>query len=163
MIKIGVISDTHGLLDNKISDFLETCDEIWHAGDIGKIEIYDRLSAWKPLKAVYGNIDDHTIRRTIPETLRFKCENKNVLITHIAGYPNKYYHHIYEMLKDEKIDILVCGHSHILKVMYDKKHNHLHINPGAAGKNGFHKFRTAIRFDISGNDISNMEILELPR
>jgi uncharacterized protein len=163
MVKIGVISDTHGYLNDKIIDFLEPCNEIWHAGDIGHIEILERLEKWKPLRAVFGNIDGHQIRSALSEVQLFTCGTKKIMITHIAGYPGKYQANVRQMLEENPVDIFVCGHSHILKVQFDNTYKHLHINPGAAGKYGLHKFCTAIRFEISGTKISNMEILELPR
>ena len=163
MKRIGIISDTHGFFDDKLINFLSKCDEIWHAGDIGNLGLLEKLENFKPLKAVYGNIDDYKVRSALKETIRFRVENKNIIITHIGGYPGKYEKKITEMFKTESPDIFVCGHSHILKVMYDKKYNVLHINPGAAGKSGLHKQRTAIRLIIDANDIRDMEILNIER
>ena len=161
---IGLLSDTHGYIDDKILDYLKDCDEIWHGGDIGKLEVTDRLSALKPLKAVWGNIDNHLIRATFKENLWFKCEDLTVWITHIAGKPPKYNANIREQLSVKRPDILVCGHSHILKIErvpeYD---NMLHINPGAAGKRGYHKVRTLVRFKIDQKRIFDMEVVEMGR
>ena len=163
MTKIGVISDTHGIFDDKLIDFLLPCDELWHAGDIGSFLLLQQLENFKPLKAVFGNIDDYRVRQCVPEILRFKCEKKDILVTHIGGYPGRYEKKISEILKINPPDIFICGHSHILKVQYDKKYNMLHINPGAAGKTGFHKYRTAIRFQINNTELKELEILEIER
>ncbi len=163
MTKIGVISDTHGFLSKKVLDFFANCDEIWHAGDIGDIKIADKLASLKPLKAVYGNIDGTEVRAVYKKNNRFKCENLDVWITHIGGYPGRYDYSIRAEIYKNPPDIFVCGHSHILKVINDKKIDCLHINPGAAGNSGMHKVKTAIRFDIDKKDIKNMEILEIER
>ena len=163
MTKIGVISDTHGIFDDKLIDFLMPCDEIWHAGDIGSIRLLQQLENFKPLKAVYGNIDDNKVRQCIPEINRFKCEDKDIMITHIGGYPGRYETKISGMFEAYPPDIFICGHSHILKVQFDKKYNLMHINPGAAGKSGFHRYRTAIRFQINGTDLKELEVLEIER
>ncbi len=163
MRRIGVISDTHGTLSNRVLNFLKDVDEIWHAGDIGNAETADKLSALKPLRAVYGNIDDHVVRKMFPENLRFKCEEVDVLMTHIGGYPGRYESRVRNILFASPPQIFVCGHSHILKVIHDKKINCLHINPGAAGNKGFHKVCTAIRFVIDGKQIRDMEVFELER
>jgi hypothetical protein len=163
MKRIGVISDTHGYWDEKLSNFLIDCNEIWHAGDIGNIVTAETIAAYKPLKAVYGNIDDIKVRSAYPKIQQFKCEDVDVLITHIGGYPGKYDPDILPVLKSHPPTLFICGHSHILKVIYDKKYDLLHINPGAAGNNGLHQVRTAIRFSIDGKDFKNMEILEIPR
>ncbi|MFZ5555005.1 MAG: metallophosphoesterase family protein [Bacteroidota bacterium] len=161
MKKIGVISDTHGFLDEKVFKYFESCDEIWHAGDIGPLEITDQLSAFKPLKAVYGNIDDAKARKTFPLTTIFLCEEMKVMIHHIGGKPYSYPAEVKEKILTEKPDIFVCGHSHILRVEFDKKFNLLHINPGAAGVHGFHKVKTILRFCIDGKQVKNMEAVEL--
>lgn len=148
MTKIGLLSDTHGWLNPKVFDFFKDCDEIWHAGDIGDISIADDLSAFKKLRAVYGNIDDLDVRREYPKFQIFTVEDVKVVMTHIGGYPQHYEIGIKDLLIKEKPDIFVSGHSHILKVMRDEKLNLLHLNPGAAGKNGFHKSLTMLRFDI---------------
>lgn len=163
MKTIGVISDTHNHIDEKHLKFLSDCDMIWHAGDIGSVALADTLSAYKPMIAVSGNIDDYNTRLAYPMYQSFKVEDIKVYMTHIAGYPGRYAKGIPAILKQEKPDILVCGHSHILRVMYDQKYNCLLINPGAAGQYGQQPKRTAIKFKISGKDISDLEICELPR
>lgn len=163
MTKIGVISDTHHYLHPKIFEFFIDCDELWHAGDMGSIEVADKLSAFKPLKAVYGNIDAQDVRQTYPEFNSFEVEDIKVLMTHIGGYPGKYNPTARKKIETLKPGIFVAGHSHILKVIYDKKHELLYINPGAAGKQGLHKKITMIRFHIDGKDIKNLEIFEADR
>jgi putative phosphoesterase len=163
MRKIGVISDTHGTFDKPLQEFLKDVDEIWHAGDVGSLELADQIAAFKPLKAVYGNIDGGVTRRVLSEFNCFECEGKKVLITHIGGYPRHYSPQAIARIQQLKPDIFVAGHSHILKVIYDPVYNLLHINPGAAGTYGFHKVRTAIRFTIDGTDIRDMEIGEWQR
>ena len=138
-------------------------DEVWHAGDIGSIEVVDKIKHLKPLKGVFGNIDNHVIRNEFPLDYKFICEDIKVWITHIGGYPNRYIKRVSENLKHEKVDLFICGHSHILKVINDKKHNLLHINPGAIGKHGFHNKRTMVRFEIDGKKIENLEIIEFDR
>jgi len=159
--KIGLLSDTHGYLDPKLFILFSECDEIWHAGDIGDIEVSDALEKSKPFKAVYGNIDGTKVRATFPEEIIFNCEEVKVFLIHIGGYPGNYFLGIKEKLAEFKPNLFICGHSHILKVIRDEKHNLLHINPGAAGKHGMHKIRTAIRFEIDGNKIKNLEVIEL--
>ncbi|MBC7743969.1 MAG: metallophosphoesterase family protein [Flavobacterium sp.] len=161
MIKIGLMSDTHGYLDDSVFKHFDQCDEIWHAGDFGNIELADRLSKFKPVKGVYGNIDDQAVRLVYPEHLKFKCEQVNVFITHIGGYPGKYNSGIKEVWSQNSTDLFICGHSHILKVIYDKKISCLHLNPGAAGKIGWHKVRTLIRFSVSDQKIHTLEVIEL--
>ena len=163
MRRIGVISDTHGTFDEPLREFLKDVDEIWHAGDVGSLELADQIAAFKPLKAVYGNIDGGVTRRVLSEFNCFECEGKKVLITHIGGYPRHYSPQAVARIQQLKPDIFVAGHSHILKVIYDPIYNLLHINPGAAGTYGFHKVRTAIRFTIDGTDIRDMEIGEWQR
>lgn len=163
MRRIGVISDTHGTFDEPLREFLKDVDEIWHAGDVGSLELADQIAAFKPLKAVYGNIDGGVTRRVLSEFNCFECEGKRVLITHIGGYPRHYLPQAVARIQQLKPDIFVAGHSHILKVIYDPIYNLLHINPGAAGTYGFHKVRTAIRFTIDGSDIRDMEIGEWQR
>ncbi len=163
MKKILLISDTHGYIDDKILSYCKSVDEVWHAGDIGSIEVVDKIKNLKPLKGVYGNIDNHVIRNEFPLDYRFSCEDIKVWITHIGGYPDRYIKRVSENLKHEKVDLLICGHSHILKVINDKKHNLLHINPGAIGKHGFHNKRTMVRFEIDGKKIENLEIIEFDR
>ncbi|UIR55233.1 metallophosphatase family protein [Sphingobacterium sp. SRCM116780] len=161
MTKIGLISDTHAYLDQAVFKYFEHCDEIWHIGDFGSIAIADELEAFKPLRAVYGNIDGQDIRIRFPEDLRFKCEEVDVWLTHIGGYPGRYAPRIKKLITENPPQLFITGHSHILKVMYDQKLKCLHLNPGAAGKQGWHKVRTLMRFDIDGSKIENLEIIEL--
>ena len=160
-MKIGLISDTHGYLDPAIFKYFEKCDEIWHAGDIGHIEVINKLQKIKPVRAVYGNIDGHELRSSFPEDLEFTCSNTRILISHIGGKPPNYNKRIKARMSSDKPDIFVCGHSHILRVIYDKENSLLYLNPGALGKQGFHKVRTALRFDVQDGKASNMEIIEL--
>ena len=161
MTRIGLLSDTHGYLDDHILKHFDNCDEIWHAGDFGNMEVADRLAALKPLKGVYGNIDGGAVRQTFPEHLRFKCENVDVWMTHIGGYPGKYNPAIRNEIYTKSPRLFICGHSHILKVMFDPKINCLCINPGAAGKQGWQKVRTLIKFCISDEKIHTLEAVEL--
>lgn len=162
MKRIGLISDTHGHLDERIFAHFEDCDEIWHAGDIGTIDIADELSKVKPLKAVYGNIDGKDVRICYPEHLKFEMEGLKIWMTHIGGYPGKYNPKIREEIYREKPDIFICGHSHIVKVMRDKKiSNLIHINPGAAGIYGFHEIRTIAKMDLNNGKIENLKVIEL--
>ena len=161
MKKILLLSDTHGHLDNKIVKYVNESDEIWHAGDIGKKEILYSLAEIKPLKAVYGNVDDNEIRLQTKEFLFFNYEKHKVLITHIAGYPGKYNKNVNRLISIYEPNILVCGHSHILKVVYDKKNKHLHLNPGAAGISGFHKIRTMLRFQLDFDKVKELEVIEI--
>ena len=163
MKKILLISDTHGYIDEKIIKYANKVDEIWHAGDIGHISVSDKLKTTKPLKAVYGNIDDHIIRAEFPLHNRFMCEKVDVWITHIGGYPKRYNPKILEELKSNPPDLFICGHSHILKVINDKELDLLHINPGAIGKHGLHRVRTMIQFEISGKKIENLSVIEFKR
>jgi putative phosphoesterase len=163
MIKVGLLSDTHGHIDDLMFKFLEPVDEIWHAGDIGDIDIFDGLIEDKRFRAVYGNIDDYKIRQEFPDILIFNVEEVKVVMTHIGGYPKRYAPGIRDILKEEKPNIFISGHSHILKVVYDKQLDLLHINPGASGINGFHQVRTMVRFEIDGNDIRNLEVWEYKR
>ncbi|MGK7395436.1 MAG: metallophosphoesterase family protein [Candidatus Cyclobacteriaceae bacterium M3_2C_046] len=161
-MKIGLISDTHGYIDQTILNFLEPCQEIWHAGDFGSQEVIDKLSDLKPLKGVYGNIDNQQIRQQFPEELLFEREGCSIYMTHIGGYPPKYNKQVKPRIKRIQPDIFICGHSHILKVMSDKQLNNLlYINPGAAGYQGFHKMRTLIRFEIENAKPRNLEVIEL--
>ena len=160
---IGLLSDTHGYIDDAVYKFFDKVDEIWHAGDFGNLQIADSLSAFKPLKGVYGNIDDHKVRLVYPENLKFACENVNVFITHIGGYPGRYEKRIYSDLINQPPNLFISGHSHILKVMFDKKLNFLHINPGAAGKSGFHDRITMVRFIINDNNIQDLEVYDRKR
>ncbi|HCN82324.1 MAG TPA: YfcE family phosphodiesterase [Sphingobacteriaceae bacterium] len=161
MIRIGLLSDTHSYLDDAVFKHFEKCDEIWHAGDFGNIALADQLAAFKPLKGVYGNIDGQDVRIVYPEHLRFKCEGVDVWMTHIGGYPGRYNPKLRAEIYHNPPKVFICGHSHILKVIYDKKINCLHLNPGAAGKIGWHKVRTLIRFSISGDKVHDMEVIEL--
>lgn len=161
MTRIGLISDTHSFLDDAVFRHFENCDEIWHAGDFGNIALADQLAAFKPLRGVYGNIDGQDVRIVYPENLRFKCEDTDVWMTHIGGYPGRYNPKLRAELYRNPPKIFICGHSHILKVIYDNKINCLHLNPGAAGKVGWHKVRTLLRFSISGDKVHDMEIVEL--
>lgn len=163
MKQIGIISDTHSYIDDKIIDFFSNCDIIFHAGDIGSTEVFDRISQTNKLISVYGNIDDYSIREFTKEIEKIKIENVNVLMTHIGGYPGRYTPKFRKQIELSKPNLVITGHSHILKVIFDKKHNHLHINPGAYGKSGFHKVRTCIRLVIDGSKIKDLEILEIDR
>ena len=163
MKKILLISDTHGYIDEKIIKYANQVDEIWHAGDIGDISVTDTLKTIKPLKAVYGNIDNQKIRSEFPLHNRFLCEKVDVWITHIGGYPKKYNSKIIDELRSNPPDLFICGHSHILKVINDKELNLLHINPGAIGKHGLHNVRTMIQFEINGDKIENLSIVEFKR
>lgn len=161
MKKIGLISDTHSFLDDAVFKHFDSCDEIWHAGDFGNIGLADQLAAFKPLKGVYGNIDGKDVRIVYQEHLRFKCEEVDVWMTHIGGYPGKYSPQVRAEIYTHPPDLFICGHSHILKVMHDKRLNCLHMNPGAAGKQGWHKVRTLLRFDVFEKKITNLELIEL--
>ena len=163
MLRIGIISDTHSRLLPRVLDFLGQADEIWHAGDIGSVEVITELRKLKPLRAVYGNIDGTSIRSSCPENLVFQVEMLKVFMTHIGGYPGKYYPQSKKIIELEKPGLFVCGHSHILKVLYDKKHSLLHINPGAAGNSGLHHSITAVRLVIDGNNMKDLEVLDIPR
>ncbi len=163
MKKIGLLSDTHSFLHPRIFEFFADCDEIWHAGDIGNIETADKLEAFKTLRAVHGNIDGHEVRIAHPETQVFTCEKVKICILHIGGYPGKYWPEARNLIHQEKPGIFISGHSHILKVIFDKKNNLLHLNPGAAGNSGLHKKITLLRFAIDGKDIKDMDILEIDR
>lgn len=163
MVKIGLLSDTHGHVDAKMLKFFDSVDEIWHVGDIGNFEVIEKLQIVKPLKAVYGNIDDQKMRREYPLNLHFLVEQVKVSMTHIGGYPGNYAPGIIAQLIQEKPNLFIAGHSHILKVMFDKKYNCLYMNPGAAGISGFHQVRTMLRFTIDGSSISDLEVWEHPR
>ncbi len=163
MKKIALLSDTHSYIDNPLLNFFKDADEIWHAGDIGNLEVLEQLKGIKPIRAVYGNIDGPELRNELAESLLFDCENVKVFITHIGGYPKKYAKGIKAVLRELKPQLFISGHSHILKVMYDKELELLYMNPGAAGKSGFHKVRTALRFTVDKDKIRDLEILELKR
>jgi len=163
MIRIGILSDTHGFIHPRVFDFFSMTDEIWHAGDIGSVEVAHRLREMKPLRAVYGNIDGRDVRLEYPAVQGFQAEQVKVFMTHIGGYPGRYDPRAKLLIEQEKPALFVCGHSHILKVMYDKKHGLLHINPGAAGKYGIHKSITAVRLVIEGNNMRDLEVLDIPK
>ena len=161
-MKIGLLSDTHGWLDDRVFHYYEDCDEVWHAGDIGTLEVITRLATFKPFRAVHGNIDGQEIRISYPQDQRFVCEGLQVWITHIGGKPPRYTANVLAVLQQQVPDIFVCGHSHILRVMHDPKHPPLlYLNPGAAGKYGFHKVRTLLRFELNDKKISHMQAIEL--
>lgn len=161
MKKILLLSDTHSYIDAQILKYVKLADEVWHAGDIGDLKVTDTIKKLKPLRAVYGNIDDNLARLEFPLDNKFTVENVSVWMTHIGGYPNKYNQRIREEIKLNAPKIFISGHSHILKVQYDKKLNLLHLNPGAAGNHGFHKVRTMLRFNIDKEQIKELEIIEL--
>lgn len=161
-MKIGLISDTHSYLDPQVFTYFKDCDELWHAGDIGSLEVLDQLEKFKPLRAVWGNIDGKEIQSRCPENQFFDCEGLKVWMTHIGGKPPRYAKGIRPKLKELSPDIFVCGHSHILRVISDEQLNRLlYLNPGAAGLQGFHSMRTLLRFDINSSKISNMQVVEL--
>lgn len=161
MKRIGLLSDTHGYWDERYLKHFESCDEIWHAGDIGSLEVAERLEAFRPLRAVYGNIDGQDIRLRFPEVNQFTLEGADVLIKHIGGYPGKYDPSIKNVLLTHPPRLFISGHSHILKVKYDKTLRMLHLNPGAAGKYGFHTVRTLMRFTINNGNFFDLEVIEL--
>jgi len=161
MTKIGLLSDTHNYLDEAVFKYFENCDEIWHAGDFGSEVIADRLKNFKPLRGVYGNIDGYDIRSIYLEKLVWNCEDVKVYMTHIGGHPNKYAPGIKQELIQNNARLFISGHSHILKIVYDDKINCLHMNPGAAGNQGWHKIRTIVRFAIDGSNIKDCEVIEL--
>ena len=161
MTRIGLISDTHHFLDDAVFEHFKDCNEIWHGGDFGNAAIADALKAFKPLRAVYGNIDGYDISSEFPEELIFMCEGVKVFIKHIGGYPGRYAPGVKNTIIKEKPQLFISGHSHILKIMYDDKLQCLHINPGAAGLQGWHKVKTLVRFVIDGREIKNCEVIEL--
>lgn len=163
MKRILLLSDTHGCIDDFILKHAQEADELWHAGDIGPRTTADNLSRLKPLRAVYGNIDDYAVRLQYPETLCFNVDDLRIGMIHIAGLPGKYLPKAKTMLQEFRPDVLICGHSHLLKIVRDPVHRHLHLNPGAAGVHGFHKVRTMVRFIVEGGKIREMDVLELPR
>lgn len=163
MTKILLLSDTHSHIDDDILKYVKQADEVWHAGDIGDLHVTDSIKKLKPLRAVYGNIDDYKARIEFPENNRFMCEDVDVLMTHIGGYPPKYNMRTRNDIKANPPQIFISGHSHILKVIPDKRYNLIHMNPGAAGKHGFHKVRTMLRFTIDGKKIENLEVIEFPK
>ena len=163
MTKILLLSDTHSYIDDDILKYVKQADEVWHAGDIGDLEVTDTIKKLKPLRAVFGNIDNSQIRTEFPENNRFMCEGVDVWITHIGGYPKAYNVRVREEIKANPPKLFICGHSHILKVMPDKVLNLIHMNPGAVGKHGFHKVRTMLRFTIDGVKIDNLEVIEFEK
>ena len=172
MTRIGILSDTHGLLDKRVFEHFKDVDEIWHAGDIGSVEVLQALREFKPTRAVFGNMDSGEVRWSLSEFYRFRVEGVNVLLTHIGGYPGKYNPWLIPMFRkslenqedaNHRIDLFVCGHSHILKVQYDSMFRFLTMNPGAAGKQGWQACQTLLRFTIDGNKIDNLEVIELEK
>ncbi|WP_018675875.1 metallophosphoesterase family protein [Riemerella columbina] len=161
MKQILLLSDTHSYIDDRILSYAKEADEIWHAGDFGNISVIEQLEKIKPLRGVYGNIDGNEVRQIFPEVLRFQCEKVEVLMIHIGGYPNKYTLLAKRELAKETPQLFISGHSHILKAMYDAPLSLLHLNPGAAGKQGWHQMRTMMRFKIEGKDIKDLEVIEL--
>jgi len=163
MRKIGLLSDTHGSLPEKVFEFFEPCHEIWHAGDVGNESVLDQLEAFRPLTGVFGNIDGKEVRIRIPEYQTKIVEGVKISMIHIGGYPGRYTPKAREIISRENPDIFISGHSHILKVMFDKKHKHLHMNPGAAGKHGLHQKITMLRFDVENGQAKNLEVFEKDR
>ena len=163
MTKILLLSDTHSFIGDDILKYVKQADEVWHAGDIGDLRVTDAIKKLKPLRAVYGNIDNAEARLEFSEHLKFRCEGVKVWITHIGGYPGRYAPAVRDQIRIHTPNLFICGHSHILKVINDKKLKLLHMNPGAAGNHGFHKVRTMLRFEISGNKILNLEVIEFKR
>ena len=161
MTRIGLLSDTHAYLDERIFHHFENCDEIWHAGDIGSLEVANKLKNFKPLRAVYGNIDGYEVRHLFPQHNRFSCENVSVWLTHIGGYPRRYAREVMPKKKKNTPKLFVCGHSHILRVMYDETLNMLCMKPGAAGQYGAQLIPTLLRFEIDNDNIQNLEVIEL--
>ncbi|HYF68530.1 MAG TPA: metallophosphoesterase family protein [Ohtaekwangia sp.] len=161
-MKIGLLSDTHSDLDPKVFKYFESCDEVWHAGDIGDEQVVSALENFKPFRAVYGNIDTVKMQARFPEDLFFECEGLNIWMTHIGGTPPRYNTRIKKKLKERVPDVFICGHSHILRINRDEDHHGmLYINPGAAGNHGFHSIKTIVRFEINDAKIQNMEVIEL--
>ena len=163
MKQIVLLSDTHHTLDERFFSHFENADEIWHAGDIGSLDVTDQLKNFAPVRAVFGNIDNHKIRAHFKKTLLFRCEDVKVMMTHIGGYPNRYAKGIKERLEEIQADLFICGHSHILKVMYDKKIKTMHMNPGSIGDFGIHKVKTVLCFTIDGKDIKELKVVEFPK
>ncbi|MBB4077741.1 hypothetical protein GGR28_000342 [Lewinella aquimaris] len=159
--RIGLLSDTHSYLDPAVFDYFGDCDEVWHAGDVGDASVLDELEAFKPLRGVYGNIDDTSVRSRLPLNNSFVIENLPVLITHIGGYPGRYTARVRKLIEEEKPKLYICGHSHILKVMMDKQRGVLHMNPGACGRHGFHRMRTLLRFAVTDDRVEDLEVIEL--
>ncbi|MBX2962346.1 MAG: metallophosphoesterase family protein [Cyclobacteriaceae bacterium] len=161
-MKIGLLSDTHGYLDPVVLAHFNECDEVWHAGDIGEETVLTALENFKPLRAVFGNIDNRTLQQKLPEDLWFTLEGLTIWMTHIGGTPPNYNPRVKKVLSERTPDIFICGHSHILKISRDQKHNNmLYINPGAAGNHGFHHIKTLVRFELNKKEIKNMEVIEI--
>ena len=160
-MKILLLSDSHSYIDDRILEYAKNADEIWHCGDFGNLEVIEKLEKIKPLRGVYGNIDGTEIRKIFPEVLRFKCEEVEVLMIHIGGYPAKYTPLAKKEITEKTPKLFISGHSHILKAMYDQKNSLLHLNPGAMGKVGWHQMRTMMRFEVNGDQIENLEVIEL--
>ncbi|MEK6780331.1 MAG: metallophosphoesterase family protein [Bacteroidota bacterium] len=161
-MKIGLLSDTHSHLDPKVLEYFKDCDEIWHGGDIGDAMVINELEKYKPVRAVFGNIDDKEMQVRFPEDVWFNCEDLTIWMTHIGGAPPHYNPRIKKILKDRAPDIFICGHSHILRIKKDPNYNNmLYLNPGAAGNHGFHHIKTIVRFNVIGKEIKNMEVIEL--
>ncbi len=161
MTRIGLLSDTHNFVDDALLHVLESCDEIWHAGDIGDISVTDKLSSLKPLRAVYGNIDNYLLPAEFPQNQWFTSDGVPVVMTHIGGYPGKYEPAARKLILQHRPNLFIAGHSHILKVIWDEKYQLLHINPGAAGVHGFHLVRTVVRFTLDNGVIKDLEVVEL--
>lgn len=160
-MRIGLLSDTHSYMDDNILSYFEECDEIWHAGDIGDLKVTEKIEKFKPLRCVYGNIDDAKARQIFPLDLRFEVEGLDVFITHIGGYPGRYNQRVTRIFNENPPQLFICGHSHIMKVMPDKRFGFLHINPGACGHHGFHKIRTIARFSIEDGRVKDLQAIEL--
>ena len=163
MRRVLLISDTHGFLDDKLLSYIDWCDVLWHGGAIGHVSVSDGIKARKPLRAVHGNVDGYELRLEFPRFLEFQCEDVRVLMTHIGGFPGRYDAVAREAIGRTCPKLFVCGHSHILRVMYDERYSMLTMNPGAIGNHGFHQVRTLLRFEINGASIENLEVIELPR
>lgn len=160
-VRIGLLSDTHSYLDPTVFTHFADCDEVWHAGDVGEASVLDALEDFRPVRGVYGNIDDGSIRRRLPENNTFTLEGVKVLMTHIGGYPGRYTARLRQLLDQERPGLYICGHSHILKVMPDKGRKLLHMNPGACGRHGFHRMRTLLRFTLDAGQVKDLEVIEL--
>lgn len=160
-MRIGLLSDTHGYFPERVFEYFKDCDEIWHAGDIGSVEVLEKLRAFKPTRAVWGNIDGQEVRKITVKDALFFSEKVKVFMTHIGGYPGRYNKEVYVELLKHKPQLFICGHSHILKVQYDQKLKLLHINPGACGNHGWHKVLTIVRFEITDDRIHGLEVIEL--
>ncbi len=163
MKRIGLLSDTHSWWDDRYLEYFEQCDEIWHAGDIGSLELAMRFQDFRPFRAVCGNCDGGDLRRLYPVKLRWNCEGADILMTHIGGYPGHYDASIRQQIYSNPPQLFISGHSHILKVLYDKHLNLLHINPGAAGMQGWHQVRTLVRFTVQNGAFENLEVIEIKR